>query len=196
MASTPRQGRDNFETMSEAYRVRATLHGASLWVASLACDGCAMGAGSTRMPHPGASAVPTNMVSIANEWGGEDLLHLQPGSLVSDATLVSVRAGRTCFDVALRLWKGAADHMDVSLEVDGTATGKPVTLHQCIGDTPCTPSDWRLPAGVSDDDTRVRRIAGRACYETPALPREKVTLVAQEGATRLLFRWQFDPQSR
>ena len=175
--------------------VRAFLQPASLLsFACLACVACVHGAGSTRVMHPGAGAVPTNMVSIANEWGDEELLGLPPGSLTSDATLVSIAPGRSCFDLALRVFRGAShDHMAVSLVVDGTETDKPVTLHECKGDTPCTPSDWRLPEGVGDEDKRVRRMAGRACFDIP-MPREQVTAIARMGSVQMRFRWQFDSQ--
>jgi hypothetical protein len=167
-------------------------------VAALAvfAAGCSIGA-TAELPRPAAHApVAPNVVAIPMVGG--EILGFGPGELVTRASLVSMDAKATCFDLIARIPRGlaAGDEIErhpwhVTVEVDGRESAHfDLPLRRCDGGA-CLPAGSALDPLAIAGDPNVVPLGERFCVEHLPVARREIALVEHEKLGTATFRFHF-----
>ncbi|MEP7126279.1 MAG: hypothetical protein ABJE95_35435 [Byssovorax sp.] len=172
----------------------------TLLALALTATGCSI-TGTAELPSPrNGGAVAPNVASVPTVLS--ELFDFPEGALTSRATLVSVDAEATCFDLLLRRPAPAPKdgpnlHLKVEIEVDGVvSSGFKGELSICTPERACLPPSSALQGFVAETDPRVRVEAVRMCFQKLPRARRELVLSANPGIGTWRFKFHFTDEDR
>ncbi|MFO0602271.1 MAG: hypothetical protein U0324_03805 [Polyangiales bacterium] len=159
---------------------------------ALLSGGCALRATAVLQRSAVRGVMTENRVALSTLSTTEsDLLGVDHGATVSEASLVAVTEHELCADVLVRTWQGAAADWDLRVRVDGAEQAASRWPAMECREGQCLPSDRRVFPLLSDRDPRVQVRGGRVCAPLAAgtTARREIALELRQGALQLEFQW-------